>query len=156
MSVQAAEDWRHRQVSPAEAVSVVRPGDKVFLGSGCATPRSLVDALEQLKRPGVMLVHFITARSVTDDPPETYYRHRVFYVGREVRALRQSGRVEYLPLSLADVPRLFHNGQIPLDVAMVQVARPDPDGNCSLGISVDVTKAAVMNARTVIAEVNPA
>jgi len=103
-----------------------------------------------------MLVHFITARSVTDDPPETYYRHRVFYVGREVRALRQSGRVEYLPLSLADVPRLFHNGQIPLDVAMVQVARPDPDGNCSLGISVDVTKAAVMNARTVIAEVNPA
>jgi acyl-CoA hydrolase/RimJ/RimL family protein N-acetyltransferase len=156
MSVEAADDWRHRQVSAAEAVSVVRPGDKVFLGSACATPRSLVDALEQLKRSGLVLVHFITARSVTDDPPQTNYRHRVFYVGREVRALRQSGRVEYLPLSLADVPRLFHNGQIPLDVAMVQVAPPDPDGSCSLGISVDVTKAAVMNARTVIAEVNPA
>jgi RimJ/RimL family protein N-acetyltransferase len=64
--------------------------------------------------------------------------------------------VEYLPLSLADVPRLFENGQLPLDVAMVQVAPPDPDGTCSLGISVDVTKAAALAARTVIAEVNPA
>ena len=64
--------------------------------------------------------------------------------------------MEYLPLSLADAPRLFANGQLPLDVAMVQVAPPDPDGTCSLGISVDVTKAAALAARTVIAEVNPA
>lgn len=156
MSVDAALDWRDRQVSAAEAVSVVRPGDKVFLGSACATPRSLVDALERLNRPGVTLVHFLTDRFGTDDPPQTNYRHRVFYVGRDVRALRQSHQVEYLPLSLADAPRLFQNGQIPLDVAMLQVAPPDPDGTCSLGISVDVTKAAAMNARTVVAEVNPA
>ena len=162
MSVEAAVDWRDRQVSAAEAVSVVRPGDKVFVGSACATPRTLVDALEQFRRPGVVLVHFLTDRVGTGDPPQTNYRHRVFYVGRDVRALRdvrtlrESGLVEYVPLSLADVPRLFHNGQIPLDVAMVQVAPPDPDGTCSLGISVDVTKAAALAARTVIAEVNPA
>jgi RimJ/RimL family protein N-acetyltransferase len=64
--------------------------------------------------------------------------------------------VDYVPLSLEDVPQLFERGQIPLDVAMVQVAPPDPDGTCSLGISVDVTKAAALAARTVIAEVNPA
>jgi acyl-CoA hydrolase len=64
--------------------------------------------------------------------------------------------VEYLPLSRPDVPRLFENGQLPLDVAMVQVASPDPDGTCSLGISVDVTKAAALAARTVVAEVNAA
>jgi acyl-CoA hydrolase len=64
--------------------------------------------------------------------------------------------VEYLPLSPADIPQLFQNGQIPLDVALVQVAPPDPDGTRSLGISVDVTKAAALAARTVIAEVNPA
>jgi acyl-CoA hydrolase/RimJ/RimL family protein N-acetyltransferase len=156
MSVEAPLDWRNRQVSAAEGVSVVRPGDTVFVGSACATPRSLVDALEQLKRPGVVLVHFLTDRVGTGDPPHTNYRHRVFYVGRDVRALRESGRVEYLPLALGDVPRLFHNGQIPLDVAMVQVAPPEPDGTCSLGISVDVTKAAALAARTVIAEVNPA
>ena len=156
MSVKAASDWRERQVSAAEAVPVVRPGDKVFVGSACATPRRLVEELERLNRPGVVLVHFLTDGVGIGDPPRTNYRHRVFYVGRDVRALRESGRVEYLPLSLADVPRLFHKGQIPLDVAMVQVAPPDPDGTCSLGISVDVTKAAALAARTVIAEVNPA
>ena len=162
MSTDAALNWRGRQVSAAEAVSVVRPGDRVFVGSACATPRTLVDALEQIRRPGVVLVHFLTDRVGTGDPPHTNYRHRVFYVGRDVRALhdvralRESGLVEYVPLSLADVPRLFHNGQMPLDVAMVQVAPPDSDGTCSLGISVDVTKAAALTARTVIAEVNPA
>ena len=156
MSVEAASDWHDHLVSVEEAVSVVRPGDKVFVGSACATPRSLVEALERLSRPGVVLVHFLTDRVGTGDPPRTRYRHRVFYVGRDVRALGESGWVDYLPLSLADVPKLFRNGQIPLDVAMIQVAPPDPDGTCSLGISVDVTKAAALTARTVIAEVNPA
>ena len=156
MSVGAASDWRDRVVSAEEAVSVVRPGDKVFVGTACATPRNLVGALERLSRPGVVLVHFLTDRVGTGDPPRTRYRHRVFYVGRDVRALGESGWVEYLPLSLADVPKLFRNGQIPLDVAMIQVAPPDADGTCSLGISVDVTKAAALTARTVIAEVNPA
>jgi acyl-CoA hydrolase/RimJ/RimL family protein N-acetyltransferase len=157
MSVGAALDWRDRRVSAAEAVSVVRPGDVVFIGSACAAPWSLVEALEQLKRPGVTLVHFLTSRVAGSDPPRTSYRHRVFYVGSEELSLHESGRnVEYLPLSLADVPRLFQNGQIPLDVAMIQVAPPDPDGTCSLGISVDVTKAAALAAGTVIAEVNPA
>jgi acyl-CoA hydrolase/RimJ/RimL family protein N-acetyltransferase len=162
MTAGAAVDWLDRQVSAAEAVSVVRPGDKVFVGSACATPRGLVEALEQSKRPGVVLVHFLTDRVGTGDPPHTNYRHRVFYVGRDVRALqdvralRESGVVEYVPLSLGEVPKLFRSGQIPLDVAMVQVAPPDPDGTCSLGVSVDVTKAAALAARTVIAEVNPA
>ena len=155
MSVEAASDWRDRMVSAEEAVSVVHPGDRVFVGSACATPRSLVEALERLNRPGVVLVHFLTDRVGTGDPPRTNYRHRVFYIGRDVRALGESGLVEYIPLALGDVPRLFRNGQIPLDVAMIQVAPPDPDGTCSLGISVDVTKAATQTARTVIAEVNP-
>jgi len=105
--------------------------------------------------PGVTLVHFIATAPAREDLPGTRHRHRVFYVGRDERALRESGQVDYIPMSLADVPRLFRNGQLPLDVAMVQVAPPDADGTCSLGISVDVNKAAVLTARTVIAEVNP-
>src|SRR5204862_4158924 len=147
MSDGGALDWRDRQVSAAEAVSVVRSGDRVFVGSACATPRVLVEALEQLARPGVVLVHFLTDRVGTGDPPHTNYRHRVFYVGRDVRALREAGQVEYVPLSLGDIPQLFQHGQIQLDVAMVQVAPPDPDGTCSLGISVDIAKAAALEAR---------
>jgi acyl-CoA hydrolase/RimJ/RimL family protein N-acetyltransferase len=152
-----ARDWHERLVSADEAVSLVRPGDKVFVGSACATPRTLVGALEELRRPGVMLVHFLINRVGTGDLGETAYRHRVFYVGTDERSLLGPTRkVEYLPISLADVPRLFENGQLPLDVAMVQVAPPDPDGTCSLGVSVDVTRAAALAARTIIAEVNPA
>ena len=156
MSVEGASDWRDRQVSATEAVSLIQAGDKVFVGSACATPRALVRALEELARPGVELVHFLTNQAGAGDAPHTNYRHRVFYVGTDDRALLESSQVEYLPLSLADAPRLFADGQLSLDVAMVQVAPPDEDGTCSLGISVDVTKSAALAARTVVAEVNPA
>jgi acyl-CoA hydrolase/RimJ/RimL family protein N-acetyltransferase len=156
MSIAATSDWRDRETSAEDAVSVVQPGDRVFIGSACATPWTLVDALERLKRPGVVLVHFLTSGGRVAELRGTRYRHRVFYVGTDSRALHESGRVDYVPLSLADVPRLFESGRIKLDVALVQVAPPDADGTCSLGISVDVTKAAALVARTVIAEVNPA
>jgi acyl-CoA hydrolase/GNAT superfamily N-acetyltransferase len=116
----------------------------------------LVEALQERTVPGVTLVHFITSAVGADGAPQSRYRHLVFYVGRDERALRESARVDYLPVSLADVPRLFENGQLSLDVAMLQIAPPDPDGTCSLGISVDISKAAALNARTVVAEVNPA
>jgi acyl-CoA hydrolase/RimJ/RimL family protein N-acetyltransferase len=137
-------------------VALVQPGDHVFIGSACATPRSLVEALERVASPppGVVLVHFLTDRVGVGDPPATNYRHRVFYAGRDVVALAGSGEIEYVPISLPEVPELFRNRRLPLDVALVQVAPPDPDGTCSLGISVDVTHAAVLAARTVIAEVN--
>jgi acyl-CoA hydrolase/RimJ/RimL family protein N-acetyltransferase len=151
-----APDWRERQVSAAEAAAVVRNGDKVFVGTACATPGTILAALEQLAKPGVTLVHFLNTRADSAELSHTSYRHRVFYVGSDERALHERGKVDYVPVSLADVPRMFANGQLPLDVAMVQVAPPDPDGTCSLGISVDVTKAAAMTARTVVAEVNPA
>jgi acyl-CoA hydrolase/RimJ/RimL family protein N-acetyltransferase len=152
----APEDWLSREVSAAEAVAVVRPGDHVFVGTACGTPRTLVQALEQVEPPvpGVTLVHFLTDR-ITAGVASTKYRHRVFYVGRDVRDLVDTGEVEYLPLSLPAVPELFRNERIPLEVALVQVAPPDPDGTCSLGISVDVTQAAAFAAGEVIAEVNP-
>ncbi len=151
-------EWRNRIVSPGEAVASIGPGDHVFVGSACATPRRLVEALEHLPRPpaGVVLVHFLTDRIDVGDPPATAYRHRAFYAGSDVRELLGTGLVEYVPVSLPEVPRLLRSGRLRLDVALVQVAPPDPDGTCSLGISVDVTKAAALAARTVIAEVNPA
>jgi acyl-CoA hydrolase/RimJ/RimL family protein N-acetyltransferase len=147
-----------RQVTAAEAVGLVRPGDHVFVGSACGTPRTLVEALELRDPPpaGVVLVHSLTDHVGVGDPPRTAYRHRVFYVGADVRALSESGRIEYVPVSLADVPRLCRNGLVRLDVALIQVAPPDEDGMCSLGVSVDVTRDAALAARTVIAEVNPA
>jgi acyl-CoA hydrolase/GNAT superfamily N-acetyltransferase len=154
----APSDWASREASAAEAVAVVRPGDHVFIGSACATPRTLVQALERREPApaGVVLVHFLTDGGVVGEPPSTNYRHRVFYVGRDVRPLADTDRVDYVPISIADVPALFRNERIPVDVAIVQVAPPDRDGYCSLGISVDITRAAALAAGTIIAEVNPA
>jgi acyl-CoA hydrolase/GNAT superfamily N-acetyltransferase len=145
-------------MSAADAVSAVKPGDHVFVGSACATPRSLVQALERVDPPpaGVVLVHFLTDRIDVGAGEGTAYRHRVLYVGSDVRSLLPTGQIDYLPVSLPDVPPLLRSGRLRLDVALIQVAPPDADGTCSLGISVDVTRSAALAARTVIAEVNPA
>jgi acyl-CoA hydrolase/RimJ/RimL family protein N-acetyltransferase len=147
-----------RLLTAEEAVRLVRPGQRVFVGSACATPRTLVGALEELPIPipGVILVHALTDRVGIGDPPRTAYRHRVFYAGRDVRDLAGSGQIDYVPISLADVPAMFTDGHLPLDVALIQVAPPDDEGRCSLGVSVDVTRSAALAATTVIAEINPA
>ena len=67
----------------------------------------------------------------------------------------QEGLGDYTPIFLSDIPRLFHSGQLPLDVALIQVTPPDEHGMCSLGISVDIVKSAAENASLVIAQVNP-
>jgi acyl-CoA hydrolase/GNAT superfamily N-acetyltransferase len=146
-------------LTPEQAAALVRPGQRVFVGSACATPQTLVRALEELPDPpaGVTLVHGLTDRiglPGADGTPRTSYRHRVFYVGSDVRDLQPPDSVEYVPISLSDVPQMFTDGHLPLDVALVQVAPPDDDGY-SLGVSVDITRAAVLAARLVIAEVNP-
>jgi len=151
-------EWHARRCSAAEAVSGLRPGDHVFVGSACATPRSLVAALERLEPPipGLVLIHFLTDGLDEAGGETTAYRHRALYLGSDARALMSSGLIDYLPVSLPEVPRLLRTGRMRLDAALIQVAPPDAEGTCSLGISVDVTKAAALAARTVVAEVNPA
>jgi hypothetical protein len=97
MDVQAAVEWRDCQVLAAEAVSVVPPGDKVFVGSACATPRALVDALEQFRRSGVVLVHFLTDRVGTGGPPRTNLM-RVFKRGDHSLSVRTDARVVELTM----------------------------------------------------------
>jgi acyl-CoA hydrolase/GNAT superfamily N-acetyltransferase len=155
MKLAETGEWRARATSAMEAVSVILPGDHVFVGTACATPHALVDALERLDKPpaGVVLTHFLADRVGSGD---SRYRHRFMFVGRDIRGTRAPTRLEYVPLSLADAPALMASGRMPVDVALIQVAPPDADGMCSLGISVDVTRAAALAAGCVIAEVNPA
>src|SRR5262249_28515387 len=88
-----------------------------------------------------------------------HFRLRALFVGANTRAAVNSGRASYTPIFLSDIPALFasaspENG-LPLDVAFLQVSPPDAHGYCSLGPSVDVTRAAVEHARQIIALVNP-
>ncbi len=139
-------------MTAAEAVELVQPGDRVWVGSACGTPRELVAALNDRRLPGVKLIHFL-ADGVTRDGA-VVYPQEVFVVGSELRGL--AGPIDYLPIALPELPGLMDRGQHRVDVALIQVAPPDADGNCSLGVSVDVTLAAALRARVVLAEVNAA
>ena len=151
-------DHAAKLCTAAAAVRAVRPGDHVFVGTACATPRTLVAALEALGVADVELLHFLTDHAVAHDAQgqaRTQYRHRSFFVGQDLRAAVRQGLADYVPVSLARVPGLMAIGRIPVDVALIQVSLPDAFGYVSLGVSVDVVAAAVAHARLVIAEVNP-
>ena len=153
--------YGEKLISAEDAARLVKPGQHVFIGTACATPRTLVAALEALPKPppDVELLHFITTGAVrlsSDGRVDTRYRHRCFFVGVDLRPAVAQGVAEYVPISIGRVPELFRNGRIPVDVAFIQVSSPDRFGYVSLGVSVDVVAAAIDSAELVVAEVNPA
>ncbi|MEI8163225.1 MAG: GNAT family N-acetyltransferase [Betaproteobacteria bacterium] len=148
-----------KYVTALDAAKSIKPGSKVFVGTACATPRALVHALESMDHPpaDLELFHFLTTGMVpvVDGVPCSRFRHRCFFVGSDMTELVNTGRAEYVPLSLTQIPPLIQNGRIRADVALVQVSPPDRQGYVSLGVSVDITMAIVRQARRIIAEVNP-
>ena len=157
MKPSVAEAYRARVLSADAAVRRVKPGNRVFVGTACATPRTLVRALEALALApaDVELLHFVTDGALAagaGDRVATRYRHRAFFVGSEMRAAMRQGVVEYVPLAISRLPELMRDGRVPVDVAFIQVTPPDDHGYVSLGVSVDVVAAAVECARLVIAE----
>ena len=148
-----------RFVSAEEAVSVVKSGSRVFIHSVAAAPRRLIEAMTA-RAPELRVVEIVSLHTEGDAPyaaPELQKSFRVnaLFVGANVRRAVEEGRADYLPVFLSEVPSLFRSGILPLDVAMIHVSPPDRHGFCSLGVFVDVSRAAVQSARTVIAQVNP-
>ncbi len=148
-----------RLVSPKEAVSGIRSGNRIFVGSACATPRTLIDALEARRDlADVHLYHFLTDGAVPerDGERKSRFQHRVYFVGSDVREMVRDGQADYIPISIFQVAGMLTQGRIAPDAAIIQVSMPDKNGYVSLGVSVDVTMAAAQRAMTIIAEVNPA
>jgi acyl-CoA hydrolase/GNAT superfamily N-acetyltransferase len=142
-----------------QAVKEIRPGQRVFIGTGGAQPLHLVRALvaRQNELADLEVLHSLTL----GDAPYAFkeladhFSVNTFFISANVREMIQQGYGEYTPLPLFDIPALFESGRMPLDVALIQVTPPDPLGRCSLGISVDIVKSAAANASLVIAQVNP-
>lgn len=146
-------------VSASQALARVRSGQHVFVGSGCAEPEALVAALVA-RAPDlrdVEVLHLLTAGAApyADTALQESFRHNAFFIGPNVRAAVRAGIADYTPCFLHEIPALIRSGRVPLDVALIQVAPPGPDGTLSLGISVDIVRAAVETAPLVIAQVNP-
>ncbi|MDE3068859.1 MAG: GNAT family N-acetyltransferase [Verrucomicrobiota bacterium] len=153
------ETYRPQILTADEAVKKIQPGQRIFLGSGAAEPLQLVNALVKraTELPDTEIVHLLTFGPAPYAHRELapYFRVNSFFIGANVRDIIQEGLGDYTPIHLSDIPRLFDSGQMPLDVALIQVTPPDRDGFCSLGVSVDIIKKAAANAALVIAQVNP-
>jgi len=147
-----------RWQSITEAASLVRSGNRVYIGTACAAPHMLVAAIEaRTDLHDVEFVSFVTtaANEGLQQRPPTRHRYRVFFVGSDVAGL-DSRQLDYVPISLEDVPSLLSSWRLPIDVALLQVSPPDGRGYVSLGISVDLAPAVLDVARLVIGAVNPA
>ncbi len=147
------------RTSAEEAVSVIRSGNRVFIHSVAAAPQRLIQAMTA-RAPelrDVEIVHLHTEGPAPYAAPEMRESFRVnaLFVGANVRDAINSGESSYIPVFLSETSNLFRRGILPLDVALIQVSPPDRHGFCSLGVSVDCSRAAVQAAKFVIAQVNP-
>lgn len=150
-------DWSARGVSASDAISLVTSGMRVFVHGAAATPLPLLQALARRgDLEGVHLYHMHTEGEAPWTVPGIAERLRsvCLFCGPALRDPVNEGRADYVPVFLSDIPSLFLNGVIPLDIAIVQLSPPDRHGYCSLGTSVDCARAAVDAARFVIAEIN--
>lgn len=151
----------YKAVSAAEAVNVIKSGDHIHLSSVASAPECLIEAMcergrnKEFKNVYIHHLHTEGPAPYANQEFEGIFQHDAFFVGSNVRKDVQAGYADYIPIFLSETQKLYREGYLPCDVAMVQVCPPDAHGYVSLGTSVDATLAAVEVAKTVIAVVNP-
>ena len=152
------EEYRGKIVRPQDAMQCIQSNMRVFIHPGCAEPEALVEAL-MARGPfvkNVEIVHLLTVGRADYISPqmEGHFRHNAMFIGGNVRQAVNEGRADYTPVFLSQIEDLFESGQMPIDVALLQVSPPDTHGFCSLGVDVSITLTAARQAKFVVAQVN--
>ena len=146
-------------VDATQAISKIKAGSRVFLGTGCGEPQHLIRTMVQSTELEDMIVYQMLSQTladyVDDDSFLSRFSLKLFHISLAMRKAAFDGKIDYIPAYLSQVPRLFYRRRIGVDVALVQVSPPDRFGNCSLGVSVDITRAGMDNSQLVVAQVNP-
>lgn len=148
-----------KYTTPQKAVQCIKSGDRVFIHSVAAAPQTLISAMTdrapELK--GVEIVHLHTEGDAPYAAAELKdsFHVNAFFVGANVRHSIHEGHANYIPVFLSEVPSLFRKGVLRIDVALLNVSPPDRHGFCTLGVAVDVARAAFETAKCVVAQINP-
>lgn len=141
-----------------EAVKLIKSGNRVLIQGGSATPQTLIRAMvaRASELRGVKIVHLHTEGECGYTAPELResFHTSVFFIGGNVRKM-VGNTVDYIPVFLSDIPSLFRQGYMDLDVVLVNVSPPDKHGFCSLGVSVDIVISGIEQGKKVIAQINP-
>ncbi len=142
-----------------DVLKLIKSGDRVFIHGSAATPTFFIDELAacagNYKNVEIVSITMFGNVEIAKHQYQENFRINSLFVSEPIRDAVRDGRADYVPVFLSEIPDLFRNGALPLDVAVVQVSPPDKHGYVSLGTSVDVARAAVNNAKTVIAIANP-
>jgi acyl-CoA hydrolase len=154
--------WPEKFVSEEAIFSHIQAGDKIFIGTGCGEPQYLVQALVNFvgNNPktffGIELIHVWTQGTApyTDKKFRDNFRLDSFFIGEGTRNAINRGAADYTPISLSAVPGLIRMEIIPIDIALIQTSTPDKHGYMSLGISVDIVKAATQKASLIVVQIN--
>ena len=146
-------------VSPQEALSVIKSNDRLYIHGSAHTPTFLLKHLAQEahRLENVEVVSISVYGDLHIDKPE-YRDHFIFnslFVSASLRSSVNDGHADYIPVFLSEIPELFKQNILPIDVAIVHVSPPDAHGYCSMGVSVDIARSAVNTAKILIAQVNP-
>lgn len=146
-------------VSSEETIKSISSGNNVYIHTAAAAPQKLIQAMtnrhEELRDVNIYHLHTEGPAPYVNAEYKDSFNTKAFFVGSNIRKAIMDGYADYIPIFLSEVPHLFNRGIIKLDVAMVSVSPPDKHGFCSLGVSVDASRAAVNNAKIVIAQINP-
>ncbi len=149
----------HKVVGAEEAVSKIKRGSRVFIGTGCGEPQHLIRTMvKDMAMQDIMIYQMLssTLADYVDDP--AFLRRfslKLFFVSKAMRNAAFEGKIDYIPSYLSQIPRAFYSQRIGIGVALIQVSPPDRFGYCSLGVSVDITRSGMDNAQMVIAQINP-
>lgn len=145
--------------SPEQALALIQNGETLWCHSMAATPYSMLNALARValeKRDLTLLsLHTEHSQALCAAELQGHLRQRVFFVGSPTRPAVQCGLADYVPAFLSEIPKMFRSGEQQVDTAIIQVSPPDKHGLCSLGISVEATRAAMQSAKKIIAQINP-
>ena len=146
------------EITSSSWTKFIKNGYRIFLGSGASCPHTLIDHfLESAKYfIDLELVYLLTIGETpwTDPKYEHNLRVNTFFLDQGTRDAVRSGRADYTPCFLSEIPALFTENVLPVDVAFIQVTPPDAQGYCSLGVAVDIVMAAAKSAKYIIAQIN--
>jgi acyl-CoA hydrolase/ribosomal protein S18 acetylase RimI-like enzyme len=158
----AKTQFPEKFASEDQIFSQIHRGDRIFISSACGEPQYLVKALVKYTESypkaffdtEVIHIWSMGVAPYTEERFRANFRHNSFFIGNSTREAVNQGMADYTPVFLSEVPNLFAKKMIPIDVALIQTSLPDEHGFMTLGLSVDIVKAAVAHARVVVAQVN--
>jgi len=145
-----------KQIMPSDVAEIITHQSHVFLQGAIGEPRTIIESLETAQEVNKSVDYYgVSIPGINRFSPHEFHpgaRFHSFFLHNQIEN-RSSDNLLFHPLHYRDTYRYLENHS-GFDVAIIQVAPADANGNHSLGPSVDFVPAILARAKLIIAEVN--